>query len=414
MATHTERLHLTIDDQVAQRYHPVPVPVPAGAPSMSVRLSYDTTRGVVDLGCEGPAGWRGWSGGARDRFTITAREATPGYLPGELESGTWHVVLGLHQLPADGLEVTVEVSIPAVEPPERERRAAPEPPVARGSERDLPAPAGLRWYAGDFHAHTVHSDGAESISELAARGVRAGLDFVAVTDHNTVSHHPHLPGVGAEHGITLLAGQEVTTARGHANAFGDIGWVDFREPAGTWQAEVAERGGVLSVNHPIDGDCAWQHPLPVPPQAVELWHISWFRDLTHTGAWAFHQQWGAPVTILGGSDFHRAELGWTLGTPTTWVLAEDSSPEAILEAVRAGRTSISVGVTPDAVPRPLHTPLLLRVAGEVIAVAAAGAVLVDREGRRRRITSDYQTVPDSWGTGPVHLEDADRRVLAIT
>lgn len=96
------------------------------------------------------------------------------------------------------------------------------------------------------------------------------------------------------------------------------------------------------------------------------------------------------------------------------MLAEDSSPEAILAAVRAGRTSISIGVTPDAVPRPLHTPLLLRVAGEVIAVAAAGAVLVDREGRRRRITSDHQTVPDSWGTGPLHLEDAERRVLAIT
>src|SRR5690625_4454800 len=140
MATHTERLHLTIDDQVAQRYYPVPVAVPAGAPSMSVRLSYDTDRGVVDLGCEGPEGWRGWSGGARDRFTITTSEATPGYLPGELEGGTWQVVLGLHQLPAEGLEVTVEVSSPAAEPPERERRAAPEPPGARGSERDVPGP----------------------------------------------------------------------------------------------------------------------------------------------------------------------------------------------------------------------------------------------------------------------------------
>lgn len=414
MTTHTERLHLTIDDQITERYRPVPVAVPAGAPSLGVRLSYDTSRGVIDLGCAGPAGWRGWSGGARDRFTITAQQATPGYLPGELEAGTWHVVLGLHQLPAEGLDVTVEISTPATEPPEQERRAAPESHTARGSERDLPAPAGLRWYAGDFHAHTVHSDGTESISELAARGVRAGLDFVAVTDHNTVSHHPHLPGVGAEHGITLLPGQEVTTARGHANAFGDIGWVDFREPAGSWLRHVTERGGVLSINHPIDGDCAWLHPLPAPPHAVELWHISWFRDLTHTGAWAFHHRWDAPVALLGGSDFHKPELGWTLGTPTTWVLAEDSSPEAILAAVRAGRTSISIGVTPDAVPRPLHTPLLLRVAGEVIAVAAAGAVLVDREGRRRRITSDHQTVPDSWGTGPLHLEDAERRVLAIT
>ena len=412
MARAVERLHLTPDDQITGRYHPVPFDVPAGSPSLGVTLSYDTSRGVVDLGCEGPAGWRGWSGGARDRFTITPREATPGYLPGELEPGTWHVVLGLHHLPAEGLAVTVEIDVPATEPPERERRAAPVARTVRGSDRDLPAPAGLRWYAGDFHAHTVHSDGSESISELAVRAVRAGLDFVAVTDHNTVSHHPHLAPVGAEHGLTLLPGQEVTTARGHANALGDVGWVDFRRPAGTWVREVAGRGGVLSVNHPIDGDCAWLHPLDVLPAALEVWHVSWFRDLTHTGALALAQRWPR-AAVLGGSDFHRPEQGWTLGTPTTWVAAEDPSPEALLAAVRAGRTAVSVGVGPDAVPRPLSAPVLLRVEDDVLAVGAEGAVLEDGEGRRLRITSDHQTVPGAWGRGLLHLHDADRRVLAL-
>ncbi len=177
--------------------------------------------------------------------------------------------------------------------------------------------------------------------------------------------------------------------------------------------EVAERGGVLSINHPIDGDCAWQHPLETLPAALELWHISWFRDLTHTGALAFAQRWDGPVTLLGGSDFHRPEQGWTLGTPTTWVAAEDPSPEAILAGVRAGRTALSVGVGPDAVPRPLSAPVLLRVEDDVVAVDAAGAVLVDAEGRRRRITADRQTVPGGWGRGLLHLQDADRRVLAI-
>ena len=34
MATVVERLHLTLDDQIAQRYHPVPFTVPAGVPSI--------------------------------------------------------------------------------------------------------------------------------------------------------------------------------------------------------------------------------------------------------------------------------------------------------------------------------------------------------------------------------------------
>lgn len=408
-----ERLRLTLDDQIATRYLPVPFEVPVGAPSVSVQLSYDTAAGVIDLGCEGAAGWRGWSGGARDTFVITAEAATPGYLPGELEAGTWQVILGLHKVPAAGLDVTLRISTPAVEQPEREREVRPRPRQVRGSERNLPAPAGLRWYAGDFHAHTVHSDGTLSIGELAAAGVESGLDFLAVTDHNTTSHHAHLPGVGAAHGITLLPGQEVTTARGHANAFGDIGWIDFRQPAETWVAEVERRGGVLSINHPIDGDCAWQHPLPVLPAALEHWHVSWFRDLTSTAPWAFHQRWDPGAVLLGGSDFHSPDQGYSLGTPTTWVAAEDDSAEAILAGVRAGRTAISVGVGEDRVPRPLHTPLLLRVAEDVHAIDAAGLVLVDADGRRRRITDAHERLPAGWGRGRLHLQDATRRVLAI-
>lgn len=413
MTSRTERLHLTVEDQISQRYHQVPLELAPSASSLEVTISYDTSRGILDLGCEGPAGWRGWSGAARRRFVITAEAATPGYQPGELEAGQWLVVLGLHQVPADGIDVEVRIESPAGGPVEREPGAEPVPGPPRGSSRPLPAPDGLRWYAGDFHAHTLHSDGAESISQLAARGVRAGLDFVAVTDHNTVSHHPHLPGVSTAHDITLLPGQEVTTARGHANAFGDIGWVDFRRPATSWVEEVAARGGVLSINHPIESDCAWQHPLEQLPRALELWHISWFRDLSSTHAWAFRQLWGRDVVPIGGSDFHRPGQGWTLGTPTTWVAAEDSSPEAIVDGVQRGRTAISVGVRPDATPDALHTPVLLRVDAEVHAIDAEGAVLVDLEGRRRRITSRHQSVPASWGMGSLHLEDADTRLLAV-
>ena len=413
MGLRRERLELTIDDQIGHRYYPVEFEITAADQSLEVVVSYDPSQGVVDLGCEGPGGWRGWSGGARRRFVIASDGATPGYAPGELEPGLWHVILGLHKLPAAGLDVVVEIRTPATGLAEHE----PEAPVAvqarRGSVRGLPASSGLRWFAGDFHAHSVHSDGSESISELAARGVRAGLDFVAVTDHNTVSHHAHLPAASAKHDITLLAGQEVTTARGHANAFGDIGWVDFRNPAATWSDDVTGRGGILSVNHPTAGDCAWQHELEDLPLALEVWHSSWFADPTSTSPWAFWRRWGAGVVPIGGSDYHRPGQGVTLGRPTTWVAAADRSPEAILEAVRAGRTAISVGAGPDGAPASVPGPVLLRLDGDLIAIDAEEAVLVDLDGRRRRIAGARESVPVSWGCGPFHLEDASRAVLAI-
>ena len=54
---------------------------------MRVELEYERSGAIMDLGCMGAAGFRGWSGGARRSFVITDDAATPGYLPGELEAG---------------------------------------------------------------------------------------------------------------------------------------------------------------------------------------------------------------------------------------------------------------------------------------------------------------------------------------
>ena len=87
----------------------------------------------------------------------------------------------------------------------------------------------------------MHSDGVLTVPELARFAASRGLDFLAVTDHNTVSHHAELPAASAAHQISLLPGQEVTTERGHANALGPIGWVDFREPPGRLASRLRAR-----------------------------------------------------------------------------------------------------------------------------------------------------------------------------
>jgi hypothetical protein len=424
------RLRLSIDDQIENRYLEVPFEIPAGraADALEVTLTYDRDAAVIDLGCCDPERWRGWSGGARSRFAITPGAATPGYEPGELVPGRWAVVLGLHGLPAEPVDVTVTIATGIDAGVVEDEPPAPPPPSGSGADsragtgrtrlgRDLPAPEGLTWFAGDLHAHTTHSDGTLSIAQLTAAAAGRGLDFLAVTDHNTVSHHAHLPGVGAAYDVCLLPGQEVTTHAGHANAFGGIGWVDFRRPAAQWLSDVEERGGLLSVNHPVQDDCGWLHP--VRTGFLELWHISWFLDLTATGPWAYLQaaagalgsagqptQLGRPV-LLGGSDFHTPDQGFPPGTPTTWVAAEDRTPEAILDAVRHGRTAISRFPAPG-------EPVLVRVGGDLVAVDADGTVLVDAAGRRRRVRGDQVAFPAPSELGPYRLEAPDRTLLAIS
>jgi hypothetical protein len=389
------------DARAASVYQYVPVELPPGRHALTVGLEYDRGGAVLDLGCLDPTGaFRGWSGGARDTFTITGDWATPGYLAGPMPDGPWQVMMGLHRIPAEGIAWRITVTTATPSPPP----AAGPSPWPRRPTRVLPAPPGHRWLAGDLHAHTVHSDGSLTVPELARLGAANGLDFLAVTDHNTVSHHPSL---AAESGILLLPGQEVTTDRGHANAYGDIGWVDFRAPAGQWLSTVEERGGLLSVNHPLAADCAWLHPLAGRPPLAELWHSGWWdRTWTAPLSWllAFHPD-AVPV---GGSDFHTPGQGPVLGAPTTWVLCPVSDPRdatvpMVLDGLRAGRVAISESPT---------GPLLLRIDGGFVAVGADGALFTGYSGRRQVVRGEQAGFPP--GPGPHWLEDHRAQVLAIS
>jgi hypothetical protein len=413
----------TLEDRFASAYQYLPVEVPPGTAALKVRLEYARAGAVIDLGCMGAAGFRGWSGGARESFVLAPGSATPGYLPGELEPGGWQVMLGLHQVPPDGVpyKVTAEVTtalrdgwLPGPPP-------APPVPADRPARRELPARQGYRWLAGDLHSHTVHSDGLLTVPELAAFAVRRGLDFLAVTDHNTVSHHAELPLASARYGVTLLAGQEVTTAFGHANVFGDAGWIDFRGTADDWLDAAERAGALMSVNHPIAGPAAWLHGMRRHPPLVEVWHWSWL-DLSWTIPLSWWQAWDPAAIPVGGSDWHREGSDAPPGQPTTWVEVPASAsgsagaaggglaitdPAAILAAVRAGRVAISA--TRDG-------PVLLRAdggrEGDLVAVGADGLVLAGPEGPCLRVGGDITTL--RGGPGYHRLLDPRGATLALT
>ena len=404
-----------IEDRIESTWHYLPFEVPAGAAALRVDLDYDSSAAVLDLGCFGPAGFRGWSGGARESFVIAADAATPGYLPGPLEPGTWLVAIGLHLIPADGVRYHVSTEV-ATAPGRLEPAvgaAAPGPVPDRPPGRDLPAEPGLRWRAGDLHAHTVHSDGAMTVPELARFAAGRGLDFIAVTDHNTISHHAELPAASAAHGIALLPGQEVTTERGHANAFGAIGWVDFREPPDEWLAATERAGGLLSVNHPYGGQVSWTAPMRRRPPLLEVWHWSWLdpRWTTPLGWWL---AWHPGAVAVGGSDWHRPGSDAPPGSPTTWVQCEAdgqvsggsaplTDPASVLAGLAAGRVAVSAG---------RDGPVLLRVSGELVACGADGTILTGPDGPLALVRGDRATF--SCGPGHYRLVDPAGATLAIT
>ena len=395
----------TLEDRFASPWHYLPVEVPGGTARLRVELEYERAAGtVLDLGCLGPRGFRGWSGSARESFVITGGAATPGYLPGEIEAGTWQVMIGVHRVPPDGVgyRLTAETTPrgTGLRPPPDP--ATPPAPRERPPHRDLPARPGRRWLAGDLHAHTVHSDGALTVAELAALAAGRGLDFLAVTDHNTVSHHAELPAAARRYGITLLPGQEVTTDGGHAGALGDVGWIDFRREPDHWLDAAEAAGGLLSVNHPFAGPVSWTLPMRRRPPLLEVWHWSWL-DLRWTLPLSWWLAWDATAIPVGGSDWHQPGSDALPGHPTTWVECTGEAPGDVLDGLRSGHVAISAE---------RDGPVLFRHQGELLAIAADGLTLAGPLGPCARVLGDRASLGDR--SGPHRLLDAAGAALALT
>ncbi|MFD5562046.1 PHP domain-containing protein [Kitasatospora griseola] len=62
----------------------------------------------------------------------------------------------------------------------------------------------------DLHTHSNASDGTDSPAELVANAVAAGLDVVALTDHDTVAGYGEATAAVAGTGLTLVPGAELS------------------------------------------------------------------------------------------------------------------------------------------------------------------------------------------------------------
>ncbi|MFQ3565815.1 MAG: CehA/McbA family metallohydrolase [Aggregatilineales bacterium] len=288
------------------------------------------------------AGFRGWSGSARASFFITPEAATPGYMPGPLLPGVWHICLGLYKIPEHGCEYAVTIRLTA-----GDTRDAQFPPLLSLSRSAKRAANPSGWYRGELHCHTIHSDGDSAPLDVAARAEALGLDFLAITDHNVLTQQIDLRE--SQTPLILIPGFEVTTYYGHWNVWGAGGWLDFRigsaEQMRAAMRTAAARGYLVSCNHPRPYGPDWAFPEVTDYDCIEVWNGPWelFNDRA-LAYWEERLRAGARPTAVGGSDCHfhqREHLAW-LGHPTTWIYCEGApSAAALLAALRAGRATIS-------------------------------------------------------------------------
>jgi hypothetical protein len=363
-----------IRDVDLQTYRLVPFEVPTGVSAIAIEFDYTgrEQKTVIDLGLLEPGeqfetAFRGWSGGSKRSFGVSKHDATPSYHPGPIAAGRWHLVLGVPNIRkghASSYTATIRF----------ERDASRLMPAAMNSE--------ARWYRGDLHMHSAHSDGSCNSKSGTTRvpcplfltldaAADRGLDFVAVTEHNTNSHVRELTAMQPYFDrLLLIPGMEITTFQGHANAFNVTRPVDFRvgsEAVPDWNTllrSMRARDAIVSINHPsvpsgeICMGCGWLPRSPVDYSLLSAVEVVNGHEvetpISGIAFWHEQLQKGVRLTAIGGSDTHDITsqkttypLPGQIGIPTTVVYAAELSTSAILDGIRAGKVFIDTAGTTD-------------------------------------------------------------------
>jgi hypothetical protein len=196
--------------------------------------------------------------------------------------------------------------------------------------------------AGVLHVHSLYSDGTGTVPEIAAAAADNGLDFVLLTDHDSLE--AKWRGEEGWHGgVLVLVGEEISpVGENHFLAFGIDEVVDHRGlDAEAIVERVTELGGFGFLSHPFSkGSTSFRRGIPGMPwraldcegyTGIELWsfltdsaeQLGGFRDLARFIAaperFLDHaprsnlEQWDRlcaqrPCVGLGGVDAHQIGL----------------------------------------------------------------------------------------------------------
>ena len=340
--TETRPLHLGPVPAGQSPYVYVPFEMPEGAVELTVRLDYDHAGGdnaidfaIFDSAFSGRngdlTGYRGKNPNREPLISVIGRtRASYGHVPGPMPAGTWRVMFYVYKTHPSGVDVTLRISI-----------------ASEGGDQETAS--GPRWLRGDLHTHTLNSDGTWTVSALAAAAQQAGLDFLAITDHNVASHHYEIDSMPAD-GPFLLKGTEITTAGGHMNAWGlPTGAIlEHRQLPGddaAIQRAVAQAhalGARISINHPFADckACGWAFDKHAANfDSIEVWNGHWGPEDQHAlELWERLIRSGRRIAAIGSSDSHGPQN--EVGAPTLYLYSA-LNPTALLSAITAGRAVIT-------------------------------------------------------------------------
>ena len=199
----------------------------------------------------------------------------------------------------------------------------------------------------ELHTHSSLShDGRDPVELLLEQARAVGLDALAVTDHDELEASRRAAELAPDYGLVGIPGMEISSAAGHVLALGIADAIPPGLPFGATLDRIREQGGLAVVPHPFQEsrhgvlDKISKNELATA-DAIEVYNSRLLTGRSNRQAERFARRRGLPMTA--GSDAHIAEM---VGQAVTTVDADERSVEAILDAIREGRTTVEGKRTP--------------------------------------------------------------------
>jgi len=199
----------------------------------------------------------------------------------------------------------------------------------------------------ELHAHSKLSyDGRDSIDLLIEQAAAVGLDALAITDHDEIEASLRAVDRASEYGILGIPGMEVSSAAGHVLALGVTEAVPPGRSFEETLALIRDQGGVAVVPHPFQESrhgvmANIDRETLATADAIEVYNSRLLTGWSNRQAERFARRNNLPMTA--GSDAHISEM---VGQAVTRIDAADADLDAILDAIRDGRTTVEGKRTP--------------------------------------------------------------------
>lgn len=204
--------------------------------------------------------------------------------------------------------------------------------VLRAAPRSQGTPAAVKdmnLYSGDLHVHSGYSDGSSTPVGMALSAMYCGMEFVALTDHNTVDGAQVASRLFRDCGFDfpVLVGQEVTTGWAHMNAYPLREAIPANLSSYATIRAAHQQGAVIQWNHPGSYDRDWY--LAHGEDAMRGTGLdAWEHPLPQYDRWKAE---GRLPTLVGSTDTHDATYG---ESERTLIFAPGPAADDVAEAVR--------------------------------------------------------------------------------